>query len=264
MTTNKENLKENLKEKLALYMRKIEHYGNKLVDEKSHHDVSQKTMISNEIKEKLALYKRKIEHYGGKIHNGGANKAIVPNEVNDKLDLYRRKLEHYQQMMTNENVIGSKEQDGGSESGVKFIIFNDENFSDLKLENQKRDNFLSSSELAKYIGEDSYIIDKGSKKLRLFRGNRQAMISKLSKLILPNKKKSVMNLKDNIDINVQFNEASINNENSYKELFNYIRSNKNNFFDLSYRSTLNRFMVVSFGSGPCRNTLLYLSDVIQK
>jgi hypothetical protein len=215
-------------------------------------------------KEKLALYMRKMEYYSNKLNEdnayyGGATRPIIPNEVQKKLDLYKRKMEHYKQISLNENI-----QNGGSENGVKLILFNNNKFKNIKLEDQKRDNFLSSSKLSQIIGNKSYIIDENSNTMRIFRGNRQSMLNKASKMLLPKNDDSDdedFQLKDNIKLSqdLKFNEVSIHSEaNHYRKIFHKL---VHEHIPRKQRHKFNRFMVVSFGSGACRNTLLYLSDV---
>jgi hypothetical protein len=66
-------------------------------------------------------------------------------------------------------------------------------------------------------------------------------------------------LKDNIKLNLTFNEVSYHSEtNHYRKIFHKV---VHEHIPSRQRHKFNRFMIVSFGAGACRNTLLYLSDV---
>jgi len=242
------------KKKLAVYLQKIEYYGNKLLEDKTHNGDIKKPMNQNEVKKIL----KDITHYGG------VQKQINPSEVKQKLDIYKKKRDHYKQLILDDSTKDeSKNQEGGAESGVKFIIFNNNKFKNknINIEDQKRDNFLSSSKLSQIIGNKSYIIDENSTNMHIFRGNRLSILNKVTNMILPKNDDSDdddIQLKDNIKLNLKFNEVSYHSEaNNYRKIFHQVVHEN---IPSHQRHKFNRFMVVSFGTGVCRNTLLYLSD----
>jgi hypothetical protein len=168
--------------------------------------------------------------------NNANNESIDEQKINKyqkKINKYNDKLQYMQ----------LHETAGGSFSfGIKLFVFNDKDFSDIDRKNKY--DFHSTDDLAKKIGEKSYIVELGSDKANIFLSNIQVIERKMKKM----KKQNLFLSSDSLSL------SNTLNDKNHKAIFEEIRKDipSGNF---------NRYVLINFGM--MKNSLIELSDVMK-
>jgi hypothetical protein len=169
--------------------------------------------------------------------NQASNNASIDEQ---KIEKYQKKINKYNDKL---QYIQLQETAGGAFSfGIKLFVFNDKDFPDINKKNKY--DFHSTDDLAKKIGEKSYIVELGSDKANIFLSNIQVIERKMKKM----KKQNLFLSSDSLSL------SNTLNDKNHKAIFEEIRKDipSGNF---------NRYVLINFGM--TKNNLIELSDVMK-